>query len=207
MDKSVIFVQDLKKERIGKIHGPWTMQEAHAKVGFAPLAIALGGSNSWIDHGDFPDSCISSPSKCPDGISVSFKARVTGSRTGYILSSGGVAIYYVNETMHFIIQDKDKAWEVQGPYKKYVWETFAMSWSRENGLTAVIVGAAANVLRDLSGKSAMPSAVLPTSLTIGRPNGENATFAQGAIRDVALWKKEISEERMSSLHVCNGEFC
>ena len=182
------------------------MQEAYAKLGFASLAIALGDSNSWIDLGDFPDNCISSLSKCPDGISVSFKARAAGSGTGYILSSGGVAIYYVNETMHFIVQDKDKVWEVQGSYKKYMWQTFAMSWSRENGLTAVIVGDAATVLRERSGRTVTPSAISHTSLTIGRPNGENSNYAQGAIRDVAVWEKEISEERMSSLHVCNGEF-
>lgn len=206
MDKSTLFVRDLNKRRIGNIHGPWTMKGAPPKLGFAPLAIYLGGLTSWIDLGEYPDSCISSPSKCSDGMSVSFKASVTGIGTGYLLSSGGVAVYYVNGTMRFTLQDQDRVWEVKGSYRKHTWQTFSMSWSRANGLIAVIAGDASDVLRDPNGKTVTPPAVLHTTVTIGRPNNETAKYAQGAIRDFALWEEEISEERMSKLHVSNGEF-
>lgn len=203
-----MFVQDLNKEGIavGKIHGPWTIQEALAKLGFTPLALGLGGSSTWINLGDFPDNCVSRLAKCLYGISVSFKASVSGSGTGYLLSSAGVNVYYANDTMHFILQDKEKVWEVKHSYIKNTWQTFALSWSRANGLTTVIVGYTASVLRDPNGRTVTPTAVTHTSVTIGKPNSENAKYAEAAIRDVAFWDEEITEERMTKLHVCDGEF-
>lgn len=203
-----MFVQDLNKEGIavGKIHGPWTIQEALAKLGFTPLALGLGGSSTWINLGDFPDNCVSRLAKCLYGISVSFKASVSGSGTGYLLSSAGVNVYYANDTMHFILQDKEKVWEVKHSYIKNTWQTFALSWSRANGLTTVIVGYTASVLRDPNGRTVTPTAVTHTSVTIGKPNSENAKYAEAAIRDVTFWDEEITEDRMTKLHVCDGEF-
>ena len=197
-------------ETPGTIHGPWTTQKAPTKLGIAPLALSLAGSNTWVDLGDFKERCISSPSKCPNGISVSFEARASGNGTGYILSSGGqsskgFAIFYIDTTMHFILRDGQKFWQVHGSYQKYTWQTFAMSWSQENGLTAVIVGHTASVLRDTTGVIVTPSADSGTSFTIGRPNSKSGDYAECVIRDVAVWEDEITEEKMSKLHGCNGE--
>ena len=182
------------------------MQRVSAKLDFKPLTLSLAGSPSWVDLGDFTENCMSSLLKCPEGISLSFKANISGSGTGYLLSTGGVTLFYVNETMYFTLQDKYKIWEVKGSYKKYTWQTFAISWSQVNGLTAVIVDdAASNVLRNASGKTVTPSAVSHASVTIGRPNTENTKYAHGDIRDVAVWEVEINVERMKTLHVCNGE--
>ena len=147
---------------------------------------------------------------CPNGISVSFKASISGNGTGYILSSGGqsskgLAVFYMDATMHFNLRDGQKIWKVQGSYPRNTWQTFSMSWSQENGLTAVIVGDAASVLRDTCGQAVTPSADVDTSFTIGRPNNKSEEYAQCVIRDVAVWQEEISEEKMSKLHVCNGE--
>lgn len=117
-----------------------------------------------------------------------------------MLSLGTVSIFFVNETMYFTVKDSHKEWEVKGAFKRNTWQTFSIGWSYANGLTAVIVGNAATVLYDFSGKTVTPSAVTNGSFTIGRPK-----YFSGAIRDVAIWELEISEERMKTLHVCNGE--
>ncbi|KAL9957163.1 hypothetical protein ACROYT_G038767 [Oculina patagonica] len=210
MDKSIIFVQDVNADgsKVGRIHGSWSIQEAPTKLGIAPLALSLAGSDSWVDLGDFEDSCVSSPSKCPNGISVSFKASVSGSGTGYILSSGGqsskgLAVFYTDGTMYFSLRDGQKIWQVHGSYQNNTWQTFSMSWSQENGLTAVIVGDTATVLCDTCGQVVTPSTDVDTSFTIGRPNSKSGEYAHCVIRDVAVWEEEITEQRMSKLHVCN----
>ena len=141
---------------------------------------------------------------------MSFEASVSGNGTGYILSSGGqsskgLAVFYNDATMHFNLRDGQKIWQVHGSYQKNTWQTFSMSWSQANGLTAVIVGDTANVLRDTCGQIVTPSTDVDTSFTIGRPNSESGNYAKCVIRDVAVWEEEITEEKMSKLHVCNGE--
>ena len=155
--------------------------------------------------------CLNSPSHCPNGISVSFKASPSGNGAGYVLSSGGqssngFAIYYVDAVMHLNLRDGQRIWQVQGSYEKNVWHTFAMSWSQENGLTAVIGNDSASVLRDTAGRIVTPSKDSHTSFTIGRPIDRNSgAYAKVVVRDVAVWEEEITEKRMSKLHVCNGE--
>ena len=142
---------------------------------------------------------------------MSFKANPSGNGTGYILSSGGqssngFAIYYVDTVMYFILRDEQKIWQVQGSYQKYTWQTFAMSWSQENGLTAVIHKDSANLLRDPTGKIVTPLTDHDTLLTIGRSSDKGDAYAKAVIRDVAVWEEEITQEKMSQLHVCNGEY-
>lgn len=208
LDKSIIFIQDTQgdRSRVGRIHGSWTMQEAPTKLGVTPQGLSLGGSSSWVDLGEFKDSCIVSPSKCPNGISASFKASVSGNETGHILSSKGLAVFYRGTTMYFYVRDGQKFWQVHGSYQRNTWQTFSMTWSQENGLTAVIVGDTSNVLRDTCGKSVTPSTNTDNTFTIGRSINESSEYAECVIRDVAVWEEEIAEEKMAKLHVCNGEF-
>ena len=79
-----------------------------------------------------------------------------------------------------------------------------MSWSRENGLTAVIAGDTTTVLHDTTGRNVVPSNTSHTTVKIGQH--ENTMYAEAKIRDVAVWTEEIAEERLSKLHSCNGMF-
>lgn len=182
------------------------MQEAPAKLGITPQGLSLGGSSSWVDLGEFKDSCIVSPSKCLNGIAVSFKASLSGNETGHVLSSKGLAVFHRGTTMYFYVRNGQKFWQVHGAYQKNTWQTFSMTWSQENGLTAVIVGDTSNVLRDTCGKSVTPSTSTENTFAIGRSISESGEYAEFVIRDVAFWEEEISEEKISKLHVCNGEF-
>ena len=137
---------------------------------------------------------------------MSFKASVTGNETGHILSSKGLVVFYTGTTMYFYVRDGQKFWQVHGSYQKNTWQTFSMSWSQENGLTAVIVGEASNVLRDTCGKSVTPTTDADSTFAIGRSISESGKYAECVIRDVAVWEEEITEEKMSKLHNCSGEF-
>lgn len=137
---------------------------------------------------------------------MSFKASVSGNETGHILSSKGLAAFYIRTTMYFYVRDGQKFWQVHGSYQKNTWQTFSMSWSQENGLTAVVVGDTCNVLRDTYGKIVTPSTDADNTFAIGRSISESGDYAECVIRDVAVWEEEITEEKMSKLHVCSGEF-
>lgn len=137
---------------------------------------------------------------------MSFKASVTGNETGYILSSKGLAVFYTGTTMYFYIRDGQKYWQVHGSFQKNTWQTFSMSWSQENGLTAVVVGNTSTVLRDTWGKSVTPSTDDETTFAIGRSMSKSGEYAECVIRDLAAWEEEITEEKMSKLHICSGEF-
>ena len=80
-----------------------------------------------------------------------------------------------------------------------------MSWSQQNGLTAMVYKDSVSVLRDPIGKIVTPSSNHHALLTIGRTGDKGDAYAKALIRDVAVWKEEIIEKKMSSLHVCNGE--
>ena len=128
---------------------------------------------------------------------------MSGNETGHILSSKGLAVFYINTTMYFDVRDGQKFWQVHGSFQKYTWQTFSMSWSQENGLTAVIVGDTSNVLRDTCGKSVTPSTDAGNTFAIGRSISKSGEYAECVIRDVAVWEEEITEERMSNLHDCS----
>lgn len=216
LDKSTIYQKDINGDGslIGKIRGPWSLQVGPSNQSFTPLALSLTGSN-WVDFSfkkSGKESCVHSPSQCPNGISVSFKASISGDGTGYILSSGGksssgFAIYYVDSVMHFSLRDGQKNWKVQISFKKNNWQTFAMSWSQQNGLTAIVYNDSASVLHDPIGKivTVTPLANHLALLTIGRTGDKGDAYAKAVIRDVAVWEEEITEKKMSNLHVCNGE--
>jgi len=131
---------------------------------------------------------------------------VSGNETGHILSSRGFAVSYKGTTMNFYVRDGQKFWQVSGSYKENTWQTFSMGWSQENGLTAVIFGDTSHVLRDTYGKSVTPSTDADNTFAIGRSISESGEYAECVIRDVAVWEEEITEEKMSKLHVCSGEF-
>ena len=125
--------------RISTIKGSqWersTVQESYKKHlyptwALLPLALALDGVSSWLHLGDFPNGCISDPLQCPDGVSLSFKMLVSGYGTGYLFSSAAISVYYNDTTVHFALQVKEKLWEVKSFYRKFMWQTVAMSWSR-----------------------------------------------------------------------------
>ena len=201
-------VREFKKKRstLGKIHGLVTVAKAASStnLGFSPLALSLDGQTSWIHLGDYPNSCLNDLSKCPDGVSLSFKAIITGYTSGSLLSTAAINVYHANESIHFVLRDKEKLWEVKPNCKKFKWQTFGMSWSRENGLTAVIAADTTTVLRDTTGRNVAPSNASHTSVTIGQR--ENTMYAEAKIRDVAMWTEELGQERLSKLHSCNGMF-
>ena len=82
-----------------------------------------------------------------------------------------------------------------------------MSWSQQNGLTAIVYKDSAIVLDDPIGKivTVTPLANHPALLTIGRTGDKGDAYAKSVIRDVAVWEEEITQKKMSNLHVCNGE--
>ncbi|XP_068673513.1 polycystin-1-like [Montipora foliosa] len=204
LDKPAVRDFNNKGVKMGKILGTGIVQKASlSNLGFAPLALALDGVSSWLHLGDFPDSCISDPLQCPDGVSLSFKMLVSGYGTGYLFSSAAISVYYNDTTVHFALQVKEKLWEVKSFYRKFVWQTVAMSWSRENGLNAVILGDGTHVLRDTTGRTVTPSTTSHTAVMIGRPTVKNTMYAEAKIRDVALWTEELPVERSSKLHSCN----
>ena len=206
LDKLAVRDFNNKGVTIGKIHGAGIIQKASlSNLGFAPLALALDGVSSWLHLGDFPNSCISDPLQCPDGVSLSFKMLVSGYGTGYLFSSAAINVYYNDTTVHFALQVKEKLWEVKSFYRKFMWQTVEMSWSRENGLNAVILGDGTHVLRDTTGRTVTLSTTSHTAVMIGRPMVKKAMYAEAKIRDVALWTEELPEERSSKLHSCNGK--
>ena len=206
LDKLAVRQFKKKRSTLGKIHGPVTVGKAASSsiLGFFPLALSLDGQTSWIHLGDYPNSCLNDVSRCPDGVSLSFKAIITGYTSGSLLSTAAISVYHANNNIHFVLRDKEKLWEVKPNCRKFKWQTFGMSWSRENGLTTVIAGDTTTVLRDTTGRNVAPSNTSHTSVTIGQR--ENTMYAEAKIRDVAVWTEELGEERLSKLHSCNGMF-
>ena len=210
-DGSVAIVTGSKS---GAAQGAWSTGAGETKNSTKPVVLNLDGTNSWVNLGDFENKCISDPSLCTNGISVSFKVNIQDSGTRYLLSSGGqssrgFAVYYVSSVLHFEVRDGEKAWQVQRSYEDVggTWRTMSFSWNQATGLTAVIVGSSNSVvLRDKIGKVSKAALDLHTSLVIGRPNNEEAKYGKGAVRDVAVWEMSLSDVKLKALHNCNGTY-
>ena len=194
--------------RPAKAHGGLYVAVGETRNGTAPVALYLDGSGSWVDLGDFKGTCVSDPSRCVDGLSLSFKVNIQGSGTGYLLSSGGqsgrgLAVYYASGSLFIQVKDGEKRWQVETGYSVNTWQTISFSWSQQDGLSVVLDEGRLH-LKDTAGKLAMSALDSDTSVVIGRPNDEKSKYGKGLIRDLAIWERPLYDVKLEALHRCNG---
>ncbi|XP_022103402.1 uncharacterized protein LOC110986089 isoform X2 [Acanthaster planci] len=139
-------------------------------------AISTHPGNGYVDIGDFSGHCLSSPSMCSSGVTLSVMVKLIDmdnlldsttnpDGVGYILSSGaqtdlstGFAIYADNTTITFEADDGLQQWRSQVDYSlSENWTSIAMSWDSVYGITTFIDGESQMEI------AAPPTVVVPVS--------------------------------------------
>jgi len=113
--------------------------------------ISINGSNSYIEmHTTQGQSCITDVDKCTSGftfsIDINFHVLVDNT---FIISSGGnldnhkgIALYYSNNQLHYIVTTSTFTWTLVVNYKPTlnVWQHFDLTWNFNLGVEILVNG-------------------------------------------------------------------
>ncbi|XP_071784801.1 uncharacterized protein [Asterias amurensis] len=164
----------------------------------------LNGSDDCVNFGDFSGHCVSEPSLCSDGLTVSLWIRLTEDEVKepgpvYILSSGppdsiGISIYRDTRKLGFIVNDGTTEWseEVTDAVPANLWKNIALAWSATTGMS-VFIDAVRQV--DSTTGSENPLAAVVDYLTLGcRHNGaENTGHSSGLFDELSIWTERFND--------------
>ncbi|XP_070574742.1 uncharacterized protein [Ptychodera flava] len=158
--------------------------------------IELTGQQSDIILGNFTGACISDPSYCDAGLTVSFwiNFAYTTSGTAYLLSSGaqassrGFAVFRQAAILKFMINDgseKINALYDINDIPNGEWCNLAFTWHRYLGFTAYLNGneMSATSIGTLSGSNTDDH----TLLLLGRRNDAESQYADFKIHSLVIW--------------------
>ncbi|XP_038070163.1 uncharacterized protein LOC119739340 [Patiria miniata] len=164
----------------------------------------LNGTEDCLNFGDFSGHCVSEPSLCTDGLTVSVWIRLTEDEVTeagpvYILSSGppdsiGFSIYRDTRKIGFVLNDGTTEWsaEITDGVPANLWKNLAFAWSSTTGMS-VFIDAVRQV--DVTTGSNNPLAAVVNYLTLGcRHNGaENTGHSSGVFDEMAFWMDRFND--------------
>ena len=210
LDKATTSIVDLKSLKLHRIQGSFSLETASSPTYTYPLTTKLSHSvPSWINLENFRGSCVSDPSRCKNGISVSFLLKPTGGMSQqFHLSSGGqtsrgFAVYSQDSDLVVELRDGEKVWKATNKdIQANTWQSVVFSWDKDLGLEVIIKGRGA--VRDKDGKLLTSPFDADTFVVIGRPNNELAKYSSASIGDLVIWEKRFSDVQMKDLQSCIG---
>ena len=120
-------------------------------------ALRFAGYNAYVETGPFSDDCITDPSQCINGITVSFVAQFedgaqTWTRNTFIVNTignetllqgnPGFAVYVANGQLYVAVVTRTKNWTLFDSLTtgNTVWQHVMFSWQLERGLVLYING-------------------------------------------------------------------
>ncbi|XP_068728113.1 uncharacterized protein [Montipora capricornis] len=174
-------------------------------------ALSLDGKDDYVDTGGFNADCVTKPSTCRDGFTLTFWLKVYGS--GYIMSSGsftnhrngpGYQLYYHQslKRFKFMLETRDHRWSLLLHEEVGLWTHMAFTWNIRNGLRYYEDG-------NLSTFTNKPEFVSPLRqqnytpiITLARPSNilRLKEYGKFEISQFAIWLKELSAEDIAGVH-------
>ena len=162
-------------------------------------------------QGGFNADCVTEPSTCRDGFTLTFWLKVYGS--GYIMSSGsftnhrngpGYQLYYHQslKRFKFLLETRDHRWSLLLHEEVGLWTHMAFTWNIRNGLRYYEDG-------NLSTFTIKPEFVSPLRqqnytpiITLARPSNilRLKEYGKFEISQFAIWLKELSAEDIAGVH-------
>ncbi|XP_068688990.1 uncharacterized protein [Montipora foliosa] len=174
-------------------------------------ALSLDGKDDFVDTGGFNADCVTEPSTCKDGFTLTFWLKVYGS--GYIMSSGsftnhrngpGYQLYYHQslKRFKFLLETRNHRWSLLLHEEVGLWTHMAFTWNIRNGLRYYEDG-------NLSTFTNKPVSVSPLRqqnytpiITLARPSNilRLKEYGKFEISQFAIWLKELSALDIAGVH-------
>ncbi|XP_022796048.1 uncharacterized protein LOC111334546 isoform X2 [Stylophora pistillata] len=174
-------------------------------------ALSLDGKDDWVDTGGFNADCVTEPSRCENGFTMSFWLKVHG--TGYILSSGsftnkrngpGYQLYYHQslKRFKFLLETRDKKWTLFIHEEVGLWTHMAFTWRERNGLSYYEDGNLSSFTDKPEIVSALRQQNYTPVITLARPSSslDLKKFGKFEISQFAIWQKELSAADIAGVY-------
>nr|XP_058962628.1 uncharacterized protein LOC131789508 isoform X2 [Pocillopora verrucosa] len=174
-------------------------------------ALSLDGIDDWVDTGGFNADCVTEPSRCENGFTVTFWLKVQG--TGYIFSSGsftnkrngpGYQLYYHQslKRFKFILETRDKKWTLFIHEEVGLWTHMAFTWRERNGLAYYEDGNLSSFTDKPEIVSALRQQNYTPVITLARPSSSLSLkkFGKFEISQFAIWQKELSAADIAGVY-------
>ncbi|KAM7438912.1 hypothetical protein ABFA07_011617 [Porites harrisoni] len=174
-------------------------------------ALVFDGKDDWVDTGGFNADCVTDPSTCRKGFTLTFWLKVYS--TGFIISSGsftnhrngpGFQLYYHQslKRFQFLLETRNKRWTLLIHQDVGYWTHMAFTWHNQNGLKYYEDG-------NLSTFTDRPVLLSPLRLqnytpviTLARPSTLRRfkEFGKFEISQLAIWLKDLSADDIAGVY-------
>lgn len=162
-------------------------------------------------EGGFNADCVTEPSTCKDGFTMTFWLKVYS--TGYVMSSGsftahrngpGYQLYYQQslKRFKFLLETRDKRWTLLIHEEVGLWTHMAFTWRAQSGLSYYEDGN----LSTFTDKPVLVSALRQQNytpvITLARPSNlmRFKEFGKFEISQFAIWLKELSAADIAGVY-------
>ena len=166
------------------------------------IVVFLGGFNA---------DCVTDPSTCKEGFTMSFWLKVYS--TGYVMSSGsftnhrngpGYQLYYQQslKRFEFLLETRDKRWTLLLHEEVGLWTHMAFTWRAQNGLSYYEDGNLSTFTDKPVSLNVLRQQNYTPVITLARPINllSFREFGKFEISLFAIWLKELSAEDVAGVY-------
>lgn len=180
--------------------------------GVVNQSVETDGKGAWLNLGSFVNTCMSEPSLCAYGLTVSLWTKyavldsnglqyfmgTSGSKEGL----RGFLIYqdfsYDSEDHLTVkVENGTMVWKRSFAVPRESWTHVTFTWDQRDGLAIYTNGSF--VGEDPKGKTTKPEAHNFTTLTLGRPN-DDRVFSKAAFDEIAIWEKKLHPTEIEAVY-------
>lgn len=200
-------VRELKTGKEGLI-----FDECVTSQGVINQSLETDGKGAWVNFGSFVNTCMSEPSLCPAGFTVTVWIKyailnnnglqyfmgTSGTKEGY----RGFLIYqdfpYDRED-HLAIKvgNGTVLWKRSFAVPRDTWTHVSFTWDEREGLSIYVNGS--TVGGSPKGKTTKPEDVYFTTFTLGRPN-DQMVFSKAAYDEIAMWERKLHPKEIEAVY-------
>lgn len=191
-------IKDLKKGKEGQVFNGCVTSE-----GVVNQSVGTDGKGAWVKLGSFVNTCMSEPSLCPYGLTVSLWIKYSvldGNGLQYFMGTSGTKEgsrgflvyqdfpYDRDDHLAVKLENGSMLWKRSFAVPRESWTHVTFTWDERGGL--VIYANGSTVGRDPEGKTTQPASDYYTTFTLGRPNNE-MIFSKAVFDEIAMWERKL----------------
>lgn len=175
-------------------------------------SVLTNGHDAWLNLGHFINTCLSDPSLCSHGLTVSFwiKYHVINQPIQFFLGTSGTEAGYrgflvyqdyrkdTQDHMTIKVENSTALWERSFSAPRDTWLHVMFTWDARDGLSIYRNGSLVGVER--KARKTYPISPYFTSLTVGRPNNKYS-FCNASFDEIAVWYQKLQPVQIQSIYL------
>lgn len=200
-------IKDLKTSNEGLI-----FNECVTSQGVVNNSLKTNGKGAWVNIGSFVNTCVSEPSLCPYGFTVTLwikYAILDNIGLQYFMGTSGTKeglrgfliyqdfAYDSEDHLAVKVENGTVLWKRSFAVPRDTWTHVSFTWDERDGL--VIYANGSSVGGDPKGKTTEPKDVYFSTFTLGRPNNE-MVFSRAAYDEIAVWERKLHPKEIEAVY-------